>query len=517
MYKNFLIGMFLCFVFAITTMAEQSSFVTITELSGEVEVSIAGGEWQQVNLNQNLNTADKIRTKNGKAELKFSNGTTLNLRENSNLDLVQIKSTNNSQNSILKLFFGKIKAKVSKLNQDDSFEIHSPKVIAAVKGTEFVMETTNEETEVLVLEGIVALSDILREKEIFIKENEKAYFKEGLLNNPRELSPEEQKTIKEIFETGMKLEKPTTAQTIGIEDDSKNLQREIRELRSDLLEIKDRSNLEDKQDLLERISDVQLGKSAMDMHGYRVRTDNYVLRPKPNTIMMLNITKREGGPNAGVSSLEISDIFNKDLPKNFMDVKIALYGDDWFNPDKPLEYYLTKEISVLRNPFGDTIKNIVNFDDPIFDNSGDFGFYRQPFIETFKINDVEKWEFKLTYNNIAETFNKAEYIDLNGVHMGQNTSGNPNLPFDVELSLTKEGGFMITHIYPDETYFKTGLYLVDDSGTVHSVLDVFNSVNFYEFQNTLLKYNWELVYEATEFDGRTIDLIVLPKIFNELY
>jgi hypothetical protein len=511
MKKNTVIGIILSFALTFISEAEQNFLVKITNLSGEVEVLKAGGNWQQASLNQNLNADDKIRTKNGKVELKFSDGTTISIAENSNLDLVQVKSAD-TKNSILKLLFGKLKAKVSKLNQGDSFEIHSPKVIAAVKGTEFVMETTDAETKVAVLEGIVALSDILREKEIFIKENEKAYFKEGLLNNPQELSPEEQKMLKEIFETGMKFEKPTTAQIIGGEKDLENLQREICELKADLLEIKSRSNLEDKQDLLERISDVQLGKSTMDMHGYRVRTDNYVLRPKPDTIMMLNLTKREGGPNAGISSLEITDTFNKDLPSKFMDVKISLYKDSWFNPDKPLEYYLIKETSVLRNPYGDTIKNIVDFKDPIFDNS--LGFYRQPFTESFLINDTKKWVHTLIYTN-GEFI--EEYINLYGTTTGYDLNGYPKLPYEIELSLTDEGGFIKKHIYPDGTYLKEGFYLVDDVGAVHHLLDVFNSIDFYEFENTLLKYNWELIYEATEFNGRTIDLIVLPQIFNELY
>jgi hypothetical protein len=254
------------------------------------------------------------------------------IRENSTLDILNLKPENTAGSSRIKLWLGKLKAKVTKQNADGGFEVETPSIIAAVKGTEFIVGTSLNDSEVMVLEGLVAVYDLLREKELLIKENEKAGFRDGLFNKPGDMSPDEQKNLRNMFDTG-------SLRQHSIGNDRAELTKEIRELRSELLDIKDRSSLEDKQDLLERISDVQMGKSAVDMNGYRVRTDNYVLRPQPNTIMFLNLTKREDGPNKGITSLEISDKFNKDLPSSFMDVKRRLYNEDWFNETKP-EFWL---------------------------------------------------------------------------------------------------------------------------------------------------------------------------------
>lgn len=479
--------------------------LTLISLKGDVEVSLAGGDWQKAKVDQALNSADKIRTQNGTAEIRFADGSTVKLRENTSLDLVQIKSSSDTQNSMFKLLMGNIKAKVTKLKEGASFEVHSTKVIAAVKGTEFVMGTTNEEIEVLVIEGIVALMDITREKEVFIKENEKAAFKDGLFTNPREMSPDEQKSIKDSFDTGMK---PSNAPGIMPSPDREGLDREIRDLKMDLAQIKDRSNLEDKQDLLERISDVQLGKSAMDMHGYRVRTDNYVLRPQADTIQMLNITKREGGPDKGISSFEINEIYNKPLPENFMDVKIALkIRADWFDKNTKPEYFLNQQISAIRNPHGDVIMDEVTLEPPLFNNDVKIKMWEQPFAEKFLINDAQKWIHNYTYNSGVFT---EDYIDNMDVHHGT------NLPYTVTMDLTKDGGFVQTDTYADNSFLKKYMYLVDDTGSVHDVLKVFQETGA-SFGSSLLTYNWELIYSATEFGGRTIDIIVLPEIFNELF
>ncbi len=357
--KKILFLLSFLFVFSGLLPAE-TTVLKISALSGEVDCSLAGGDWKPALLNQELNTSDKIRTRNGRAELLFSEGTTIRIKESSLLDLEKIQCAGERQNSSFKLFFGGLKAKVTKLKAGGSFEVSTPKIVAAIKGTEFILDTTELSSELRVLEGVVALYDLLRVKELFIKENEKAEYRDGLLGNPRGMEPGEVQGIKTLYEfssirNGQNSPFFSPSGRGDIEADTK----EMKALRNDLADLKDRSNLEDKQDLLERISDVQLGKTAMDMHGYRVRTDNYVLRPRPDLLQLLNITKREGGPDAGISSFEINDTFNKNLPDNYIDVKVAIRDSSNGivlkngNPD----YWLKLETAAIRNPHGDVILN----------------------------------------------------------------------------------------------------------------------------------------------------------------
>ena len=478
----------------------------ISALSGDVDCSVSGADWKAATLNQTLNTSDKIRKKNGKAELLFAEGTTVKIKENSLLDLLKIQCTPAKQNSSLKIFIGGVKAKVTKLGEGGSFDVSSPRIIAAVKGTEFVMGTTGEATDLQVLEGIVAVSELLSEKQIFVKENERAAYRDGLLENPRQMDPSEIQGVRESFDVSGRggFGAPSG---IAAGADFEAEAKELIELRSDLADLKDRSNLEDKQDLLERISDIQLGKTAVDMHGFRVRTDNYVLRPLPNMLQLLNITKREGGPDAGISSFEINDTFNKDLPANYMDVKTAIKDSingitlKNGNPD----YWLKIETAAIRNPHGDVILNEVGLSDPSWNSAS--SMYEQPFNETFKINNILKWT-----HDYSATFVET-YIDnaLTPVTTTV-TATDPALPYTVTPSITSDNAFLLKTTFGDGTFLETYRYYVDDAGIVQPLtLD--------KYAETLSKpnLNWEIIYKATEFGTRSIDLLIIPQIFSHLF
>ena len=481
----------------------------ISALSGDVDCSVSGADWKAATLNQTLNTSDKIRTKNGKAELLFAEGTTVKIKENSLLDLLKIQCTPVRQNSSLKIFIGGVKAKVTKLGEGGSFDVSSPRIIAAVKGTEFVMGTTGEATDLQVLEGVVAVSELLSEKQIFVKENERAAYRDGLLENPRQMDPSEIIGVRESFDVSGR-SAPAFGAPSGIAAgaDFEAEAKELKELRSDLADLKDRSNLEDKQDLLERISDIQLGKTAVDMHGFRVRTDNYVLRPLPNMLQLLNITKREGGPDAGISSFEINDTFNKNLPANYMDVKTAIKGSvngitlKNGNPD----YWLKIETAAIRNPHGDVILNEVGLSDPSWNSAS--SMFEQPFNETFKINTITKWS-----HDYSATFVET-YTDNNpaGAVTTTVTASDPALPYTVTPSITSDNAFLIKTTFADNTFLETYRYYVNDSGVVQPL-----TLDKYAQTLRMPNLNWEIVYKATEFGTRTIDLLIIPEIFSHLF
>jgi len=480
--------------------AATSNTLIVTALSGTVEVSADGNNWAPAALNQELVTAEKIRTKDGRAELRFSDGTSLNLKENSLLDLLQVKCENSVQDSTIKLWYGKVRSKVTKLQSGGKFEVHTPKVIAAVKGTEFVLGTTNEESELSVIEGIVSLADILREKEIFVKENERSSFRDGLFENPRGMSPDELNNLRNSFETGM-LNNNKGMGAPGREFSPEEV-KEMNDLRRDLADVKDRSDLENKLDLLDQIADVQLGKSAVDKNGYRVRSENYILRPTAASMMMLNITKREDGPNSGITSLEVTDVFNKPLPDNFMDVKIALgQNNTWTNMNHPPDYYYLSETSILRNPFGDSVTDLLAFSTGPQWDAG-HTWYDQNFSEIFSINTSQKWSKDHTYLG-QNSYKGADLLPTG--------SGGADLPYTTATTAILDGktliGMKVRETFTDSTFLDKELYLIDDKGSVQDMMA--QEGHIYDF-------NWELVWSAPEFSGRTIDLIVIPQIFNEM-
>ncbi|GEM_PF-1671968 len=523
------------FMAAFPVFAGTNGSLALFSTSGTVEFSEDGTSWKPVLSGQTLASPQKIRTGNGTAQLKFADGTLISMKENSMIDLVQANCDGVKQDSILKLWYGILKAKVTKLQPGSRFEAHTPKVIAAVKGTEFILETTPDASALSVLEGIVALSDILREKEIFVKENERSSFHEGVFETPHDMSPDEVNGLKGGFEAGMLNKKGFGAPSSGREDFSPAELAEMNDLRKDLSDVKDRSNLENKIDMLDQIADVQLGKSLVDMNGYRVRSENYIVRPTNDSIMMLNLTNRDQGPNAGTTSLEVTDKFNKDLPSNFIDVKTAVNNRvGWLDPNNKPAYYYVSETSVLRNPYGDTVLDLVNYKDVKWDTSN--SWWDQPFVETFSIDSNAKWTLAkmFDYNSdhhgfwnqyYDETHPNAASTDPNsgGTALGLYKTGTSpttaQMPYKVENTapIFNAAGTLIgtkaRDVYADNTYLDKSTYLIDDQGQTQDLLALYSQPNFLSLINN---YSYELVWTASEFNGRTIDLVVIPQIFDAM-
>ncbi len=487
---------------AFPVFAGATGSLALFSTSGTVEFSDDGTSWKAAQSGQSLVSPQKIRTGNGTAQLKFADGTLINMKENSMIDLVQANCDGVKQDSVLKLWYGMLKAKVTKLQPGSRFEAHTPKVVAAVKGTEFILETTADASVLSVLEGLVALSDILREKQVFVKENERSAFHEGVFETPREMSPDEVSGLKGGFETGMLNRRASGAPSSGREDFSPAELQEIKDLKKDLADVKSRANLENKLDMLDQIADIQLGKTLVDMHGYQVRSENYILRPTPDSMMMLNITKRSEGPNAGITSLEITDVFNKNLPDNFIDVKIALARQTWTQMP---EYFYKSETSALRNPYGDSIIDLLTYQAPIQLSNGN---YSQQLVETFSIDNSQKW---LRDYDPART-NKNLYQDATGSTLAT------DMPYTVKTdSILDASGNLIgmrtTDTYKDSTTMSKDMYLINDLGTPQDLLAMFLQPNFLA---NIYNFNWELVWTATAFSGRSIDMVVIPQIFGDI-
>ena len=326
------------------------------------------------------------------------------------------------------------------------------------------------------------------------------------------------------------------AQASGQADFSPAELKEMNDLRKDLSDVKDRSNLENKIDMLDQIADVQLGKSLVDMNGYRVRSENYIVRPTSDSIMMLNLTNRDQGPNAGMTSLEVTDKFNKDLPSNFMDVKTALNNrTGWLDPNNKPAYYYVSETSVLRNPCGDTVMDLVNYKDVKWDTSN--SWWDQPFVETFSIDSNAKWTLAKTFNYNSDHLGFwNQYYDEthpSAASTDPNSSGTPVGPMfnsttpatNIQYPYTKEDttpiynaagtliGTKSRDTYKDNTYLDKSTYLIDDQGQTQDLFALYKQPNFLSLINN---FSYELVWTASEFNGRTIDLVVIPQIFNEM-
>lgn len=178
----------------------QDLGVTITKVTGECEVLRAGEvKWLKANVDTRLYPNDRIRTKLvSNAELKFDDGTIIEMKENTTLDIKELfesKWTGKTK-SEMKLWIGKISGTIEKLKTRDSeFNVHTPVAIIGIRGTKIEVEVGSKgETTCQVIRGEVRMRGLqeAEDKWTTIKENEYSICPTG-----------EKVNLPEIFKPGL--------------------------------------------------------------------------------------------------------------------------------------------------------------------------------------------------------------------------------------------------------------------------------------------------------------------------
>lgn len=111
----------------------------VTALNGQVEWLKSGKEnWKAVSLNQKLESGDKIRT--GAASdltLTLDDASVIQLSADSEFAIQTLAkdSTTQELESLLAILKGRVRAQVTPLTEGSRFEIETPAMVAAVRGT----------------------------------------------------------------------------------------------------------------------------------------------------------------------------------------------------------------------------------------------------------------------------------------------------------------------------------------------------------------------------------------------
>jgi uncharacterized protein YlzI (FlbEa/FlbD family) len=214
-----------------------------------------------------------------------------------------------------------------------------------------------------------------------------------------------------------------------------------------------------------KLAEYQQGKSLIDVWGNRVRIEEYIVRKnlQPNQFKMVVLNERENRFDYFIWLAT----FNKELPT---DLTLATKWLSWKEGVTLPEYYLKESYSGASNTIDKVEWRLTG--DVVKENS--LYKYQQNLV-SYKINNNEK------INLIPDTMTVSY------------PKGN------------KFSAYTYSIVFKDNTWAKESYYWIDDNGVVPSKKDFVS--------NGLLNYNQELVFEASEFEGRTIDLVVEPKIF----
>jgi hypothetical protein len=327
-------GMIVLFIMPVfATQSIIDSIAVVSDHSG-ASLVFSGNKWKSAEINMPIYEGDAFRTKEESSlEITFDDATIIKIGANTDLKLSEMKRNQNSALTVFSLMKGKFLAIVDKLKSPDSkFEVYTKMAVAAVKGTEFVVTADEVETNIGVFEGVVEFKGD-RGKVLVNAGNESIMHRVknrvGIPDNPQKLSKmknfkieieklsEETKIIRELKQKGneeviqyrikkkqQKEGKTTGASdtmiTIGGTNDNigkikEDVQKTLKnKLRKELHNEKSHAYRDLKFINEEMKADVHLGKIMTDVHGNRIRMEEFIYRPAENQVNLLSLTLREG-------------------------------------------------------------------------------------------------------------------------------------------------------------------------------------------------------------------------------
>ncbi len=315
----------------------------IGQLFGDVSV-YQNQKWTAAKSDMVLSNQNKIKTSKGSgAELVMDGTSKIWVNENSEVEINSL-----GKESMFSVLVGKIRTKI-KLIQGGKFTVKTPVSVCAVRGTEFIATASGE---LYVLEGVVAFGT--GDGGGILIDIDAGYYvivgADGKVSDPKPVSLDQQNSMNSEwsgFFDKMKQKDQSDEQDGKTKEE--NLKEELAKLRQELREIV--SNIKTDVSVTREITneikeaDFATGRSLRDIHGNLVRVEQLLLRPDSQTVLFLNLTKRDSyiyngkfrydGPSGSrLDVLQTKITFNKNLPEQLTEWPgfIAGQEEDSFYP-----------------------------------------------------------------------------------------------------------------------------------------------------------------------------------------
>jgi len=546
-----------CFVLSLTKVSYAERKIGLAV--GEVSI-ISGAVQTPAQSGAVLKEGDRIKTSaQSRAEI-IDGESKVWLRENSEIEVKPAPANN----SIFSLIAGKIRAKV-KLIQGSKFQVNSPVAVASVRGTDFAFDAGGQ---LVVFEGTVEFADMGLTNTVPVEAGNLGRILENGAPAKEALSPEQiaahsqewQEIItppsegKAIAEEKLaraekkdeKLEKIKDELASELLQMRKEIREMVREIRNDVVVTRDLTN-EIKQ------ADIASGRTLIDRFGNLVRVEQQLLRPSPDTIQLVNITKRDTykyngffGANTyqGSSSnrVDIADAkiqFNMALPNDITEWPsfMSNKGED-LKPDKiTLTMSNTKDKMEIVSTRQKTTETKTYYDyiykeEPVYDQFGNIMYYNYTWEEVpYTVTEtVEKME--------GETFINGWKVDkdydsrLHGPlypDPDKDDSLNELAMWgkSPDFKVTKDGQTKYISIWSENYGINNSGALLSKDTFANSSENpfvllknvAFQSVIFVKELNDPTKFAPETpvdtagVVKSDFFEGRNIDIVLTPDLF----
>ena len=137
--------------------AADATVGSVLAARGAVFVETTGGR-QPAASNAPVYRGDTIVTAAGKAKIALDDGSIISVGENSRVRIADYDNTADNARTRLGLISGVLRLLVARVTPSGKFEVETETAIAAVRGTDWVIEAAPDLTSVALVSGVVAVS-----------------------------------------------------------------------------------------------------------------------------------------------------------------------------------------------------------------------------------------------------------------------------------------------------------------------------------------------------------------------
>ncbi|MBV9080118.1 MAG: FecR domain-containing protein, partial [Elusimicrobia bacterium] len=275
-----------------------------------VEVQPGNLDWRKAEKKMPLVTSDKVRTGvNATARIKLADGSKVMLLPRSQVEMESMTTVEKS----IRLLRGRLRAIITRAHGGNNFKVTTPVGVASVRGTDFEVEVGDkgDDMEVRVFEGQVGVSKL------------GDLGKEVILNAGDRIEFGAEKEIGDPIRSG-------------------GLPMDRMEIRSEMQLASAKDSIVAMAAEESRNADYQVGKSAIDVNGSRVRVEEYIMRPAANQFKLVVLNDRP----TRFDYFTYKGTFNTTLPD---DLSVALKQVSGKLGSTAPDYYLTGYETVMSN------------------------------------------------------------------------------------------------------------------------------------------------------------------------
>lgn len=534
--------------------------IVVKSVRGEAQIQKANSQtsrWRALKKGIPIKPGDTVRTgNNARLELKIDDGSRVVMGSRS-----RVKVAESAPSRIFSLAVGRVKAFVHKLRPQSKFEIRTPLAAAAVRGTVFEMGFDEEQSSgfLAVDRGVVELSQDDRQLDVHAGER-MGFMKDIPLGEAPSRSSDksgqnpaatERQALRREVGLGMSKEMVMAAAAEEIRRAEYQEGKALTDVNGNRVRLEEY--------IIRNPSDVAVGKedqafkfvvinerdSRFD-YFYYLGIFNKTLPPDLSVPLKEMRGKLNSQPEYFLESYEMGQSNTQDSVKDNASrghlVQVDFDGTSYTltSVADPTDTRTVEADQVFESdgevfhkvydPVGDRFVTISDAQSlagageaAVYDGDQDT-FRAFASGDTYWRTNFDDYKHKLQgpdYDTVKIAYQPAAGIstilclDQDAVYTYPTTAGGDNTV--IPIFETPSGDDLLHNrltilYYADGTSEITNTYIISDEGKV-APLSAFDGLTTgIEFKNELLKWNYQQTIEATEFQGRKIDLVVEPKI-----